>query len=124
PLVVSGAFHSPLMEYAVTGLKQALNEININSGRIPVYSNVHARPVTRPEEIKQNLEQQLTSPVRWLEIIENMIHDGALEFYEIGPGTVLKGLLKRINRDVVGKSIDTFERLESCGREISYEAKG
>ncbi len=114
PLVVSGAFHSPLMEYAESGLKKALDEIDIKTARIPVYSNVHAKPVTEPEEIKRNLTEQLTSPVRWLEIIENMIQDGATEFYEIGPGNVLKGLLKRINREVEGKSIDTIESLEKC----------
>ena len=113
PLVVSGAFHSPLMEYAEAGLKKALDEIEIQSAQIPVYSNVHAVPETRPDEIKQNLAEQLIHPVQWTDIIKNMIRDGATEFFEIGPGTVLKGLLKRINKEVKGISIDKRESMEN-----------
>jgi [acyl-carrier-protein] S-malonyltransferase len=113
PLPVSGAFHSPLMEYAAEGLGKALNEIEIKPARVRVYTNVDARPVTRPEEIRQKLHQQLTSPVRWTEIVENMIKDGAAKFYEVGPGNVLTGLLKRINSEVAGTAVNSLESLQS-----------
>lgn len=113
PLVVGGAFHSPLMEYASEGLQKALTEVEIKPANIPVYSNVHAKPIAQPKEIRQLLAEQLTSPVRWMKIIENMIQDGASEFYEVGPGSVLRGLLRRINREVTGKSIDKLENLQS-----------
>jgi len=113
PLVVGGAFHSPLMEYASEGLQKALAEVEIRLASMPVYSNVHAKPVTQPDEIKQLLAEQLTSPVRWVEIVESMIQDGATEFHEVGPGSVLTGLLRRINREVTGKSIDKLENLQS-----------
>ncbi len=114
PLVVGGAFHSPLMEYASEGLQKALAEVEIRPASMPVYSNVHAKPVTQPDEIRQLLAEQLTSPVRWVEIVESMIQDGATEFHEVGPGSVLTGLLRRINREVTGKSIDKLENLQSC----------
>jgi [acyl-carrier-protein] S-malonyltransferase len=113
PLVVSGAFHSPLMVSALSGLEKVLYEVEIKEGQIPVYSNVEARPITKPDEIRLYLTKQLTSPVRWVEIIQNMINDGATKFFEVGPGNVLTGLLKRIDREVEGKSINTLENLES-----------
>ncbi len=112
PLPVGGAFHSPLMEYAMDGLAEALDEVEIRKTQIPIYSNVHAKSINSPGEIRDCLKQQLTSPVRWMEIIENMIKDGATEFYEVGPGTVLKGLLRRINRESVVQSIQGVEDLE------------
>lgn len=113
PLVVGGAFHSPLMEYASEGLQKALAEVEIHPAKIPVYSNVHARPITEPDSIRQLLTEQLTSPVRWVEIIENMIADNASEFHEVGPGTVLTGLLRRINREASGRSIGKLSDLEN-----------
>jgi len=113
PLVVGGAFHSPLMEYASEGLQKALAEVEIRPASMPVYSNVHAKPVTQPDEIKQLLAEQLTSPVRWVEIVESMIQDGATEFHEVGPGSVLTGLLRRISREVTGKSKDKLENLQT-----------
>ncbi len=113
PLAVGGAFHSPLMEYAMDGLAEALDEVEIRKTQIPIYSNVHAKPINSPGEIRDCLKQQLTSPVRWMEIVENMIKDGATEFYEVGPGTVLKGLLRRINKESVVQSIQGVEDLES-----------
>lgn len=112
-LGVGGAFHSPLMEYASEGLQKALAEVEIKPTNIPVYSNVHAKPITQPDEIRQLLAAQLTSPVRWVEIVKNMIQDGASEFHEVGPGSVLRGLLKRINREVTGKSIGKLSDLEN-----------
>lgn len=111
-LVVSGAFHSPLMDYASEGLNKALDEIDMRPAKIPVYSNVDALPVTEPEALKRNLSAQLTSPVRWIEIVQKMLKDGATDFYEIGPGSVLTGLLRRIDRQAVGRAINSVESLE------------
>lgn len=108
-LVVSGAFHSPLMEPAKEKLQDALNSTNFYDARFPVYANVTAKPVSDKNEIKKLLFEQLTSPVRWEETIQNMISDGIDEFYEIGPGKVLQGLVKRINPDVKVFGIDKYE---------------
>jgi [acyl-carrier-protein] S-malonyltransferase len=111
-LVVSGAFHSPLMQPAKVKLKTALDLSNIYDAKFPVYANVTAKPVTAKNEIKNLLFEQVTSPVRWEETIVNMINDGADEFYEIGPGKVLQGLVKRINPDVKCFGIDKFIDVE------------
>ncbi len=111
-LVVSGAFHSPLMQSAKDTLQEALVFANIYNARFPVYANVTAKPVIKKDEIKNLLHQQVTSPVRWEETIKNMIADGFDEFYEIGPGKVLQGLVKRINPDVKLFGIDKYEDLE------------
>ncbi len=111
-LVVSGAFHSPLMESAQLELKSALDETHFYDAKFPVYANVTAKSVTNKDEIKNLLYKQLTSPVRWEETITNMIADGFDEFYEIGPGKVLQGLVKRINPDVPCYSIDKFTDVE------------
>lgn len=108
-LVVSGAFHSPLMEPAKEKLLQALNDTHFYDARFPVYANATAKPVTDKNEIKKLLFDQLTSPVRWEETIQNMINDGIEEFYEIGPGKVLQGLVKRINPNVKVFGIDKYE---------------
>ncbi len=108
-LVVSGAFHSPLMEPAKEKLLIALDETHFYNARFPVYTNVTAKPVSDKDEIKKLLFEQLTSPVRWEETIRNMIEDGIEEFYEIGPGKVLQGLVKRINPDVKVFGIDKYE---------------
>jgi [acyl-carrier-protein] S-malonyltransferase len=111
-LVVSGAFHSPLMQSAKDVLLEALVFTPIYDARFPVYANVTAKPVTKKDEIKNLLHEQVTSPVRWEETITNMISDGFDEFYEIGPGKVLQGLVKRINPDVKLFGIDKYEDLE------------
>lgn len=111
-LVVSGAFHSPLMASAKEKLQNKLNETNINHASVPVYANVTAKPVTKSSEIKKLLFDQLSSPVRWEESINNMIADGATEFFEIGPGKVLQGLIKRINKEVKVIGIEKLEDLE------------
>ncbi len=111
-LVVSGAFHSPLMEPAKDDLVEKLNSTNIYDAKIPVYANVTAQPVTDKEEIKSLLISQLNAPVRWEETIQNLIKDGADEFVEIGPGKVLQGLVKRINPDVKCLGIERFSDLE------------
>lgn len=111
-LVVSGAFHSPLMQAAKDSLLEDLNKTPFYDARFPVYANVTAKPVTRKDEIKNLLHQQVTAPVRWEETITNMIADGYDEFYEVGPGKVLQGLVKRINPDVKIFGIDKYEDVE------------
>ena len=96
PLSVSGAFHSPLMEPARAALAQAIEATAFKEPACPVYQNVTALPHTDPYEIKDNLLKQLTSPVRWSQTVRNMRRDGAEDFIELGPGTVLQGLIKRI----------------------------
>jgi [acyl-carrier-protein] S-malonyltransferase len=111
-LVVNGAFHSPLMSSAKEKLKNNLNETNIYDARFPVYANVTAKAVTKKEEIKNLLYEQVTSPVKWEETIENMIDDGFDEFYEVGPGKVLQGLVKRIDPNVKTFGIDKYSDVE------------
>lgn len=100
PLKVGGAFHSPLMEPARMELEAAINQTSFRSPLCPVYQNVDANPATDPDMIKANLIAQLTSPVRWTQTMEHMIADGATSFVEVGPGTVLQGLVKKLNRDI------------------------
>jgi [acyl-carrier-protein] S-malonyltransferase len=100
PLKVGGAFHSPLMESARVELAEAINSTKFNTPVCPIYQNVNAQSVTDPEIIKKNLVSQLTSPVRWTQIMQNMIADGATSFTEVGPGTVLQGLVKKIKPDI------------------------
>lgn len=100
-LVVGGAFHSPLMEPARIELATAIEKTTINTPICPIYQNVTALPETNPEKIKANLIAQLTAPVRWTQTIQNMIKDGADSFTEIGPGQVLQGLIKKIDRNAV-----------------------
>lgn len=111
-LPVSGAFHSPLMKSAQQKLKVALGATPFYNAKFPVYANVTAKPVTKKDEIKQLLYDQLTHPVRWEETIKNMIADGIEEFYEIGPGKVLQGLVKRINPDVNCYGISSYSDVE------------
>lgn len=96
PLPVSGAFHSPLMEPAREELARAIEATPFRTPACPVYQNATALPSTQPEVIKENLLRQLTSPVRWTATVQNMLQDGAVRFVELGPGTVLQGLVKRI----------------------------
>lgn len=106
PLAVSGAFHSPLMEPARVELGKAIEETKIVEPICPIYQNVTAQAVTDPETIKKNLLAQLTSPVRWTQSVRNMLADGADYFMEIGPGTVLQGLVKRISAGTEGITIE------------------
>lgn len=96
PLSVSGAFHSPLMEAARVELGKAIEKTEVRTPSCPIYQNVTAKPETDPARIKDNLLQQLTSPVKWTQTVENMLSDGATTFRELGPGNVLQGLIKRI----------------------------
>ena len=100
-LPVGGAFHSPLMQPASEELQAAINTTNFKTPVCPVYQNVNAYPQTNPDDIKQNLIAQLTAPVRWTQTVKNMITDGAVQFIELGPGDVLKGLVKKINPEMI-----------------------
>lgn len=110
-LGVGGAFHSPLMEYAASGLSAGLDAVEVKPPLVAVYSNVTSRPAATTNEIAGLLLRQLTHPVRWVEIMQNMIADGATEVWEIGPGSVLTGLLRRIDRSVDAKAVNSVEAL-------------
>ncbi len=97
-LPVGGAFHSPLMEPAKIELEAAIKETIIQEPRCPIYQNVVAKPVINPDEIKKNLIDQLTGAVRWTQIMNEMLSDGASSFTEVGPGKVLQGLVKKVDR--------------------------
>ena len=103
-LKVGGAFHSPLMEPARVELAEAIENTEFMQPRCPIYQNVDAKPHTDPAEIKANLIKQLTSPVRWTQSVKQMIADGATEFVELGPGKVLQGLIRKIDRNVEAES--------------------
>jgi len=105
-LAVGGAFHSPLMKPAQDELEEAIRATHFARPICPVYQNVHARPVTDPEEIRQNLIAQLTAPVRWTQTIENMIANGITEFIEVGAGAVLRGMIRKINKDAATGSLE------------------
>ncbi|MGI6231942.1 MAG: ACP S-malonyltransferase [Prevotella sp.] len=100
PLKVGGAFHSPLMQPAKEELQAAIEKTAFSTPKCPVYQNVDSKPHTNPEEIKQNLIAQLTSPVRWTASVQHMIADGADEFIECGPGKALQGMIARIDKTV------------------------
>ena len=104
PLKVGGAFHSPLMEPARVELADAINNTNFNNPICPVYQNVDAKPYTDPSQIKENLIKQLTSPVKWTYIMQNIIADGMSSYTEVGPGAVLQGLLKKVDRQIPTQS--------------------
>lgn len=100
-LSVGGAFHSPLMEPARAELEKAIAGTVFNRPVCPVYQNVTGKPSSDPQVIKANLVSQLTSPVLWTQTVRNMISDGALSFTEVGPGNVLQGLIRKINKEVI-----------------------
>ena len=100
PLKVGGAFHSPLMEPARAELAEAIEAADFSAPRCPIYQDVDAKPHTDPAEIKANLLQQLTAPVRWSHIVANMVADGMTEAEELGPGKVLQGLIGKTSREV------------------------
>jgi [acyl-carrier-protein] S-malonyltransferase len=105
PLQVGGAFHSPLMKPAEMELAEAIKNTHFDAPICPIYQNVNAKPFTQPAQIKENLIAQLTSPVRWTQSVQNMLADGAKTFIECGPGKVLQGLVKKINKEAEAGSI-------------------
>ncbi len=103
-LNVGGAFHSPLMESARVELEHAIVNTGIKAPICPIYQNIDAKPYTDPAMIKHNLIAQLTGPVRWTQTVKHMLEDGATSFTEVGPGNVLQGLVKKVNREVITSS--------------------
>ena len=115
-LNVSGAFHSPLMKSAKASLSAMLDTTKINRANIPVYSNVNAKKSVEANEIKQNLKNQIDSPVLWSKTIINMIEDNATTMIEVGPGKVLQGLTRKIDKEIQTLGIENFEQVS----ELSY----
>ena len=111
-LPVGGAFHSPMMQPAREELAAAINETTFSEPTCPVYQNVPANAVTSPEEIKENLIAQLTAPVKWTQCIQAMIADGGTEFIEVGPGKVLQGLMRKIDRSVAASGAIVLSKKE------------
>ena len=111
-LNVSGAFHSPLMSSARENLAEVINSLEISDSTFPIYTNVDAKPVTRNNDIKNSLIRQLESPVQWTKTILAMKKNGINSFFEVGPGKVLQGLNKRIDRSILSKGIDSIKQLE------------
>ena len=105
-LPVGGAFHSPLMEEAKKELEDAINKTLFSNPICPIYQNVSGLALSTENKIKENLISQLTSPVRWTQSIQKMINDGASKFIEVGPGKVLQGLVRKINRDIEAVSLN------------------
>jgi [acyl-carrier-protein] S-malonyltransferase len=103
-LNVGGAFHSPLMEAAKIELEHAIVHTNINAPVCPIYQNIDAKPYTDPAKIKHNLIAQLTGPVRWTQTVKHMLEDGATSFTEVGPGSILQGLVKKVDRQIPTES--------------------
>jgi len=112
PLIVGGPFHSPLISKAGTWLKEEMQKIVFHNTKIPVVSNVNAKPTSNPQQIIHNLAEQVTSSVLWVDSVIFMIEEGVNTFYEFGPKKVLAGMIKKINREVKVFSIDTIEDLE------------
>lgn len=108
-LMVGGAFHSPLMEPARQELAEAINSTPFSTPVCPVYQNINAQPSTDPDVIRQNLIAQLTGPVRWAQTVRNMISDGCTSFTEVGPGQVLQGLVKKVDRTAATAGINTYQ---------------
>ena len=109
PLKVGGAFHSPLMEPARIELEEAIKNTTFSTPTCPVYQNVNALPISDPEEIKKNLVAQLTAPVRFTQTMVNMIADGASSFTEVGPGKVIQGLVKKVDRKMETFGVDSYQ---------------
>jgi [acyl-carrier-protein] S-malonyltransferase len=105
-LNVSGAFHSPFMQPAAEELSNAIKATRFNKGTCPIYQNVTGQSVVDPEIIKKNLIAQLTSPVRWSQSMRNMIASGVTMFIEVGPGTALQGMIKKVKRDIPAVSAE------------------
>lgn len=113
PLAVSGAFHSPLMQPAVDGMSQIIATLNFRDPTVPIIANTTAQPLTTTEQVKAELLSQLRSGVQWQRSIEYMIDNGVTTFIEIGPGKVLSGLTKRINKNVTTLNIGDVEAIRS-----------
>ena len=112
-LNVSGAFHSPLMQSAREPLKKVINSVNFMDAKVPIYQNFIAQPILDTKIIRQNILNQLENPVLWVDTIVEMLNNGITEFIEVGPGKVLTGLNKHINRDILTYNFDKLKDLEA-----------
>lgn len=112
-LNVSGAFHSPLMAPAATGLREQLNSVQMVAPRFAVMSNVTAQPISEPDEARKLLVEQLTSPVRWTACVRTMIERGVTQLIELGPGNVLTGLMKRIDKSATARAVGTADEVNA-----------
>ena len=121
-LSVSGAFHTPLMQSAVSGMAEILNTISFREPCIPVVANTTAEPMTSAREIKMELLRQLSQGVQWQRCVEYMVSDGVSTFIEIGPGQVLSGLIKRINTDVETVSISDVQSIKSLVGRVDFQS--
>ncbi len=119
PLQVSGPFHSSFMKPAADKMKQVLSKVKIQAPKLPIITNVSASRVHNPDEIKSGLVQQITDRVRWRESVIRCIKSGAQQFIEIGPGTVLTNLVKRIDRSAVTTSIGTIAQIKEYEKQIA-----
>ncbi len=115
PLQVSGAFHSPLMQPAVEGMTKYLDATTFKKPSIPVIGNVTALPLNTPEDVKNELKKQLTSPVQWIRTIEYMVKQGTATIIEIGPGRVLAGLVKRISKETATQNLGDLNAIKALG---------
>ena len=114
PLNVAGAFHSPLMASARKPLQEVINSVNFKDAKVPVYQNIVAKAVTDLKNIRQNILNQLENPVLWSDTIVKMVQNGITKFIEVGPGKVLNGLNRRINKEIITYNIDKMEHLDAC----------
>jgi [acyl-carrier-protein] S-malonyltransferase len=114
PLAVSGPFHSPLMQPAAERLKDVLDTVTVRDARVPVVANVSASPVQRADEIRRSLVEQVASPVLWEDSVRWMLNQGVDTFVEIGPGTVLTGLVRKVERKVTAVSVQDMETLQAA----------
>jgi len=115
PLSVAGAFHSSLMASASEQFQAVLDEVQLSQAQVPLIGNVAAQPCVSPEEIRTELSRQIVSSVQWVETIKFMAQQGVTTFIEIGPGRVLKGLIRKINKDLIVKNLETTKDLEGLG---------
>lgn len=115
PLSVAGAFHSSLMVSASEQFQAVIDEAPLSQAQVPLIGNVAAQPCVSPEEIRSELSRQIVSSVQWVETIKFMAQQGVTTFIEIGPGRVLKGLIRKINKDLIVKNLETTTDLEGLG---------
>ncbi|MBD1380012.1 ACP S-malonyltransferase [Metabacillus arenae] len=121
PLVVSGPFHSELMKPAAGQLREVLDQLSLREAKVPVISNVTAKPITDAQDIKEKLIEQLYSPVRWEESVRVMIDSGVTTFIEIGPGKVLSGLVKKVDRKIKVLAVSDLETIEAAAATLKEE---
>jgi [acyl-carrier-protein] S-malonyltransferase len=114
-LPVAGAFHTALMEPAARQFKEVLAKAPLAPARVPVYANVSAQPVQEPEAVRESLERQLTSPVRWEQTVKNLVAAGHTRFLELGAGRTLSNMIRRIDRDAQVQAVGTLEEIERFG---------